>query len=89
MIDPQTIEEFARTLEQATDIHVGRALGSRMCCSGDICGCQGVTVGEYLAYQLRQSCGLPPDRPPAACPGGDVTIEVGSYDWLYFDWDVA
>lgn len=59
MIEPAVIEDFAKALEQATDTNVDRALSARMCCDGHMCGCQGATVGEYLAWQLRECAGLP------------------------------
>lgn len=58
-IDPQEIERFAKSLEAATDTNVDGALSARMCCTGHFCGCRGATVGEYLAWQLRECAGLP------------------------------
>lgn len=32
---------------------VACALGNRLCCDGNMCGCQGVDVGSYLQYLIR------------------------------------
>ncbi len=32
---------------------VARALGNRLCCDGNMCGCQGADVGSYLQYLIR------------------------------------
>lgn len=37
---------------------VERALSEAMCCSGQMCGCRGASVGEYLAELLLQDTGL-------------------------------
>lgn len=65
-IDPFIIEQFAKSLEAATDTNVDRALSARMCCDGHHCGCYGATVGEYLAYQLRDACGTHRPFAPSA-----------------------
>lgn len=56
------IEGFCKSLEMGDFANVEGALAERMCCNGQMCGCQGSTVGGYLAYELR-SCfkdALPP-----------------------------
>ena len=67
-IDPFIVEQFAAQLEAATDSNVDRALSARMCCNGQDCGCYGATVGEYLAYLLREACGLHRPFVPAPPP---------------------
>lgn len=52
-IPANVIEQFARDLECGDFGNVNDALNSRMCCDGQMCGCRGSTVGEYLAYELR------------------------------------
>lgn len=49
----KVVEVFAQGLEKGADDNVSNHLNSRMCCDGHMCGCQGVSVGEYLAYALR------------------------------------
>lgn len=51
--------KLADGFEVATDDNVAQALGSRICCTGYHCGCRGSTVGEYLAWQVRETLGLP------------------------------
>lgn len=48
------VAEFSDSLGKADDPNVAAHLGARMCCDGQMCGCQGSTVGEYLEYQLRE-----------------------------------
>lgn len=45
---------FAHALENGDFDNVAFALNQRMCCDGHMCGCQGSTVGQYLAYELRE-----------------------------------
>lgn len=53
------VEQFAQALEHEDFSNVAAALGARMCCNGHMCGCRGSTVGEYLAWELRECAGLP------------------------------
>lgn len=50
-------EQFARALENEDFANVADALGARMCCDGQMCGCRGSSVGDYLAHELRASFG--------------------------------
>lgn len=47
------VEGFAKSLEMADFDNVEGALAERMCCNGQMCGCQGASVGGYLAHELR------------------------------------
>lgn len=76
-------EQFARDLECGDFGNVSGALNSRMCCDGQMCGCRGSTVGEYLAYELRTASvritgdkdrETPGRAPP---PDGPVTVTQG------------
>ncbi len=50
----EALEQAAKVIETAgLDPNVSNHLDARMCCTGHMCGCQGSTVAEYLAYQLR------------------------------------
>lgn len=53
------LEKIAKGLEDGTDANVDGPLNLRMCCNGQMCGCRGSTVGEYLAWKFRESVGLP------------------------------
>ena len=46
------------------------ALSEAMCCSGQMCGCRGASVGEYLAHLLLQDTGLAHTTPDADDAGG-------------------
>lgn len=50
-----TIEQFAQLLESDGFPSVLNALNELLCCNGHHCGCLGVTVGEYLAHELRKA----------------------------------
>lgn len=47
------LHSFAKALETGFDFNVMKHLDVSMCCDGHMCGCQGSTVGQYLAHQLR------------------------------------
>lgn len=48
------VENFAKALEsKGYLINVRAALDARICCDGQMCGCQGAHVGEYLAWEVR------------------------------------
>jgi len=49
------VAAFAVALEAADFSNVSGALNERMCCTGQECGCMGSTVGQYLAYELREA----------------------------------
>lgn len=51
----EALEGFAALLESGGDDNTARALNERICCSGMDCGCRGSSVGELLAWQLRQT----------------------------------
>ncbi len=51
--NPGDVERFAIDLEHGDFTNVAFALNQRMCCDGHMCGCQGSTVGQYLAHELR------------------------------------
>ena len=46
-------EAAAETLDTAGDSAVTAALGERLCCSGQMCGCQGADVGAFLQHLIR------------------------------------
>lgn len=46
-------EAAVQTIDTAGDCAVTDALGQQLCCSGQDCGCQGATVGEYLTHLIR------------------------------------
>lgn len=48
------LEAFAESLEMDGFYNVRYALDARMCCDGHMCGCRGSSVGEYLAWEIRQ-----------------------------------
>ncbi len=53
--DTSQAEQFARALENEDFANVADALGARMCCGGQMCGCRGSSVGDYLAHELREA----------------------------------
>jgi hypothetical protein len=55
------IQSFAKALETGFDFNVVKHLDALMCCDGWMCGCQGSTVGQYLAHHLRNE--LAPENP--------------------------
>ncbi len=46
-------ELAAQVLDDHGDSAATEALGQRLCCSGQDCGCRGATVGEYLQHLIR------------------------------------
>lgn len=44
---------FADALDSGDFSNVKFELSQQMCCNGQMCGCQGATVGQYLAHELR------------------------------------
>lgn len=52
-------EKFAESLEAGGGDSTEVAINQVLCCSGHDCGCCGSTVGEYLAYELRQAIAAP------------------------------
>jgi hypothetical protein len=54
-VNVDALEQFASALEHDFSDNVNFALWQRMCCSGQDCGCMGSTVGQYLAWQLRDT----------------------------------
>ena len=57
------LEAAAQSIDTAGDPAVTEALGQQLCCSGDMCGCQGADVGTYLLHMIRA---LTPDAAIAA-----------------------
>lgn len=70
----RTIARFAADLENADFANVASALNQLMCCNGHMCGCQGYTVGQYLAYELRSALAIPSGR--AQAPKGWQLVPV-------------
>ena len=46
-------EAAARTIDTLGDSAVTEALGTRLCCDGRMCGCQGADVGAYILHHIR------------------------------------
>jgi hypothetical protein len=47
------LEAAAETIETQGDSAATEALGQRLCCNGQDCGCRGSTVEEWLTYLVR------------------------------------
>lgn len=47
------LEEAAQTVDALGDSAVTEALGTRLCCDGHMCGCQGADVGAYILHHIR------------------------------------
>lgn len=47
------LEAAAQTVDTLGDSAVTEALGTRLCCDGHMCGCQGADVGAYILHQIR------------------------------------
>ena len=46
-------ERAAMVLDTNGDSAASNALGQQLCCSGQMCGCQGADVGSFLQYLIR------------------------------------
>ena len=46
-------ERAAGVLDTHGDSAATEALGARLCCNGDMCGCRGADVGSYLQHLIR------------------------------------
>jgi len=49
----QGMERALGIMKTAGDSAVTEALGQRLCCNGQDCGCRGATVEEYLEHLIR------------------------------------
>lgn len=49
----QGMERALGIMKTAGDSAVTEALGQRLCCNGQDCGCHGATVEEYLEHLIR------------------------------------
>ena len=47
------MERALRIMKTAGDSAVTEAMGQRLCCNGQYCGCHGATVEEYLEHLIR------------------------------------
>ena len=47
------VEAAADILDTHGDNTATEALGQRLCCNGQMCGCRGASVGEYLQHLIR------------------------------------
>lgn len=47
------MERALGIMKTAGDSAVTEALGQRLCCNGQDCGCRGATVEEYLEHLIR------------------------------------
>lgn len=65
----ERLQSFAKALETGFDFNVVKHLDALMCCDGWMCGCQGSTVGQYLAHQLREE--LAQENPVEGAPYGE------------------
>ena len=61
-------EVAAQELDPRGDRAVSNALGQQLCCSGQMCGCQGADVGSFLQYLIRA---LTPTHATAALAARD------------------
>lgn len=52
------VRKFLEMLEHGYAPNIEGALAEAMCCSGQMCGCRGASVGEYLAHLLRSDVGI-------------------------------
>lgn len=50
--------KFLEMLEHGYAPFIEDRLSEAMCCTGQMCGCRGASVGEYLAHLLREDTGL-------------------------------
>ena len=49
------IEAAAQAIETQGDSVATEALGQQICCNGQMCGCQGATVEDWLLHQIRST----------------------------------
>jgi hypothetical protein len=47
------MERALETMKTAGDSAVTEAMGQRLCCNGQDCGCHGATVEQYLEHLIR------------------------------------
>lgn len=47
------VEAAANVLDTHGDSAATEALGQRLCCNGQMCGCRGASVGDYLQHLIR------------------------------------
>lgn len=50
--------KFLEMLEHGYAPFIEGHLSEAMCCTGQMCGCRGASVGEYLAHLLREDTGI-------------------------------
>ena len=51
--EAQGMERALETMKTAGDSAVTEAMGQRLCCNGQDCGCHGATVEQYLEHLIR------------------------------------